>query len=69
MANHIFSCSRAAPTRSTTVSADAPPSAAAAAARTIIPMPPQAVRLSITWIRSPPRPSSISRWRDCSADS
>ena len=27
------------------------------------PMPPAAERESMTWIRSPPLPSSISRWR------
>ncbi len=69
IANHIFSFSRASPTRSMIFSGGAPASAAADAARISIPIPPQAVRLSMTWMRSPPRPSSIRRCRDCRADS
>ena len=44
-------------------SPEAPPAAARAATSAIIPWPPQPVRLSQTWIRSPPAPSSISSWR------
>ena len=49
--------------------ASAPASAAAAAPSAQSPMPPAAVRESTTWIRSPPLPSSISRWRACPAAS
>ena len=41
----------------------APAAAARAATSAIMPWPPQPVRLSKTWIRSPPLPSSISCWR------
>ena len=66
--NHIFSVSRERAARSTASAPVAPPRAARAATIAIIPWPPQPVRLSSTWMRSPPAPESISAWRACSAE-
>jgi hypothetical protein len=69
IANHILSASRARETSSIASAPDAPEAMAFAAAITIIPWPPQAERLSQTWIRSPPLPVSISSWRAWRAES
>ena len=69
IANQILSPERARSAAASASSPLAPWRAACAAANTLRPRPPQAERLSKTWMRSPPRPSSMSCWRACLAES